>query len=91
MAFRSGAYRSSAQRPATAQVLKAMAGAAFEEHMAEHEVLLARFEAMTAAPLEMLADGLRAWFIVHAIQYDGRLKAIFEAMRDEQEPNADPP
>lgn len=75
-----GAYAPLQDRDKTAYVLKAMAEAAFDEHMAEHATLLAGLDAVCSAPVDGLSEALKSWFIIHAINRDSRLKAILQPM-----------
>lgn len=60
--------------------LKAMAESAFDEHMAAHDDLLARLDAIIGGPREALYDSLKSWFVDHAIKHDLPLKALFQAV-----------
>jgi hemerythrin len=77
--LRSGNYEPLKGRATTPHFLKAMAGAAFDEHIASHAGLMASFETIRSAPAETLCEKLRAWFLDHAIKHDAHLKAIFQA------------
>ena len=78
--IKSGTYAPLKDRPRTTYFLEAMAGAAFDEHMAEHKTLLARFDAIVSAPVDTLCHALKAWFLDHAIKHDAQLKTLFQAM-----------
>ena len=78
--IRSGTYAPLQGRVRTLHFLKAIAGSAFDEHMAEHAMLLARFDSIVGGPLEALCDGLKVWFVDHAIKHDSYLKVIFQAI-----------
>jgi hemerythrin len=78
--LRSGTYERLRDRPRTPHFLKVMAEAAFDEHMAEHENLLAQFDRVCTLPLDALCEALKSWFLDHAINQDSHLKAIFRAM-----------
>jgi hypothetical protein len=56
-----------------------MAKAAFDEHIAEHEALLARLAVIVTGPARTLSDELKAWFVDHVLSYEADLKAIFQA------------
>ena len=77
--LKSGTYelRGRLQAP---HVLKAMADSAFDLHMAKHDELLARLDAIIAGPVDALDDSLKTWFVDHAIKHDLPLKAIFQAV-----------
>jgi len=60
--------------------LKAMAESAFDQHVAKHDELLARLDAIIAGPRDTLYDSLKTWFVDHAIKHDLPLKAIFQAV-----------
>jgi hemerythrin len=77
--IRSGTYEPLKGRAQSPHLLKAMAAAAFDEHMTAHTTLMASFDALRTAPLDTLCETLRAWFLDHAIKYDAHLKAIFQA------------
>jgi hemerythrin len=77
--LKSGNYEPLRGRPQTPHFLKAMADAAFDEHMAEHATLMESFDAIGSAPLDMLCETLGVWFLDHAVKHDARLKAIFQA------------
>jgi len=78
--LRSGAYAALQDRPRTQKFLKALAEAAFDEHMAEHDSMLAQIDHVRGLPLEQLCETLKTWFLDHAIKHDSHLKAIFQAM-----------
>jgi hypothetical protein len=78
--IRSGNYTPLHGKARTPYFLKAMAEAAFDEHMAEHGTLLAQLDAISSAPDDALCEAIKSWFILHAIKHDSRLKAIFQAM-----------
>jgi hemerythrin len=77
--LKSGTYEPLKGRVHTPHFLKAMAAAAFDEHMAEHATLMASFDTIASDPLETVCETLRAWFLDHAIKHDAHLKAIFQA------------
>jgi len=78
--LRSGTYAALQGRARTAPFLKAMAEAAFDEHMAEHDMWLGRIDDTHDLPPDTLAETLKSWFLDHAIKHDSKLKAIFQAM-----------
>jgi hemerythrin len=78
--IRSGNYAPLQGKAGTPHFLKAMAEAAFDEHMAEHGTLLAQLDAISSVPDAALCEAIKSWFILHAIKHDSRLKAIFQAM-----------
>lgn len=78
--IRFGTYKPLQGRTRTLHFLKAVAGSAFDEHMAEHGTLLARFDTIVSGPVDALCDGLKVWFVDHAIKYDSYLKVIFQAI-----------
>jgi len=77
--LRSNTYGPLKGRPQTAQFLKALAAAAFDEHVAEHSRLMTSFDGFRDGPVDTLCETLRAWFLDHAIKHDAHLKAIFQA------------
>jgi len=77
--LKSGNYEPLKARPQTPHFLRAMADAAFDEHMAEHATLMESFDAIGSAPITTLCEALRVWFLDHAVKHDARLKAIFQA------------
>lgn len=78
--LRSGTYTSLQGQPRSPPFLKAMAEAAFEEHMAEHDMWLGRIDNTHDLPHDTLSETLKSWFLEHAIKHDSKLKAIFQAM-----------
>jgi hypothetical protein len=57
-----------------------MAASAFDLHMAKHDELLARLDAIIAGPVDALDDSLKTWFVDHAVKHDLPLKAIFQTV-----------
>jgi hemerythrin len=78
--IKSGIYEPLHGRLQAPDVLKAMAAAAFDQHMAMHEEFLARFEDIIAGSPDRLYESLKTWFVDHAIKHDLPLKAIFQAV-----------
>jgi hemerythrin len=78
--LRSGTYPGFREFQRTPPFVKAMAEAAFDEHMAEHEAMLRQMEAVKTLPRAELCETLKTWFVDHAIKHDSHLKAIFQAM-----------
>ncbi len=78
--LRSGTYAGLRDRPRTPPFVKAMAEAAFDEHMAEHQSMLKQMEELRALPRHALSETLKTWFVDHAIKHDSQLKAIFQAI-----------
>ena len=78
--LRSGSYGPLRDRPRTPPFVKAMAEAAFDDHMAEHETMLKQMDQLRALPRDVLSETLKTWFVEHAIKHDSHLKAIFQAM-----------
>ena len=78
--LRQGTYPALQGRSPSSTLVKAMAAAAFDEHVAEHGNLVGQFDKIRALPPAMLCETLQAWFVDHAIKYDAHLKAIFQAM-----------
>ena len=78
--IRSGSYAPLQGKGGTPYFVRAMAEAAFDEHMAEHGTILAELDAISRAPDDALCEAIKSWFILHAIKHDSRLKAIFQAM-----------
>ena len=78
--LRSGTYAGLRDRVRTPPFIKAMAEAAFDEHMAEHASMLGQMDAVRTLPRDALCETLKTWFVEHAIRHDSQLKAIFQAM-----------
>ncbi len=78
--LQSGEYAGLRDSPRKPEFLRVMAAAAFEEHMDEHEKLLAEFDEVRNIPPDHLGEALKSWFLNHAIKHDSHLKAIFQAM-----------
>jgi len=78
--LRSGTYAALRNLQRTAPFVKAMAEAAFDEHMAEHASMLRQMEALKTLARDALCETLKTWFVDHAIKHDSHLKAIFQAM-----------
>jgi hemerythrin len=78
--LRAGTYAGLRDRPRSPPVVKAMAEAAFDEHIAEHKAMVTQMDALSELPREALAETLKTWFIDHAIKQDAHLKAIFQAL-----------
>jgi hemerythrin len=78
--IKSGAYKPLQGLPRTQNFLKAMAEAAFDDHIADHETMLARFDTICSHAIETLCEALKAWLVDHVIKHDSHLKAIFQAM-----------
>ena len=78
--LKTGTYEPLKGRTQTPYFVKVMAEAAFDEHMAEHAVLMASFDIIPSLPVETLCETLRVWFLDHAIKHDAHLKAIFQAV-----------
>lgn len=76
----SGTYEPLRGRAKTPHFLRAMAGAALDEHIAEHDTFLSRLDAVIGGSLDTLGEALKTWFLDHAIKQDSHLKAIFQAM-----------
>jgi hemerythrin len=77
--IRSGTYNPWKNRIQTAPFLKAMAEAAFGEHMREHEDLEAGFNVIVAGPAERLGEDLKRWFLDHVVGYESHLRSLFQA------------
>lgn len=75
-----GTYEPMRGRAATPHFLRAMAGAALDKHIAEHDSFLDRLDHVIGGSLETVGDALKTWFLDHAIKQDSHLKAIFQAM-----------
>src|SRR5579872_258165 len=71
--LRSGTYAALRDHPRTPPFVKAMAEAAFDEHMAEHEAMLRQIDAVKTLPREALGETLKTWFLNHAIKHDSHL------------------
>ena len=78
--LRSGSYAPLRDHQRTPPFVKAMAEAAFDEHMTEHEAMLRQMDAVRTLPRAALCETLKTWFVDHAIKHDAHLKAIFQAM-----------
>jgi hemerythrin len=78
--LRSGAYAGLRDSQRAPPFVKAMAEAAFDEHMAEHESMLRQMASLKGLPRDALSETLKTWFVEHAIKHDSHLKAIFQAM-----------
>ena len=78
--LKSGRFEPLRGRLPPPHLLKALAESAFDEHMAVHEELLARLDAIIGGPRDALYDSLKSWFVDHAIKHDLPLKAIFQAV-----------
>jgi hemerythrin len=59
-------------------ILKPMAAARLETHIAEHDALLSRLHAIIAGPVGKLCDDLKAWFVDHVQDYETDLKSLFQ-------------
>jgi hemerythrin len=78
--IKSGTYEALPGKPDASRLSEAMAVPTFDEHIAEHERLLAHFDAITGGRVDTLCEALMAWFLDHAIKHDSRLRTIFQAM-----------
>lgn len=76
----SGAYLPLRDRPKSADFVEAVKAAALAEHIAEHAIVLERFDALCRAPAHSLSEGLKAWFVDHALERDAYLRPIFQAV-----------
>ena len=77
--IQTGNYKPLQKRSQSQRFLKIMAKAVFDEHMAEHDALLARLATIVSGPASTLCDDLKAWFVEHVHGYEADLKAIFQA------------
>ncbi len=75
-----GTYEPIKGRAPTPHFLRAMAGAALDKHIAEHDSFLDRLDQVISGSLESVGEALKTWFLDHAIKQDSHLKAIFQAM-----------
>jgi|SRR5579859_4806920 hemerythrin len=75
-----GTYEPIRGRAPTPHFLRAMAGAALDKHIAEHDSFLDRLDHVISGSLETVGEALKTWFLDHAIKQDSHLKAIFQAM-----------
>ena len=75
-----GTYEPLRGRAPTPHFLRAMAGAALDKHIAEHDTFLDQLDHVTSGSLEEIGEALKTWFLDHAIKQDSHLKAIFQAM-----------
>ena len=78
--IKSGEFEPPRSHLSAPHFLKAMAESALDQHLAKHDELLARLDAIIAGPAEALYDSLKTWFVDHAIKHDLPLKAIFQAV-----------
>jgi hemerythrin len=78
--IRAGTYQPFRSWAHTPNFLRVMANAALDEHIAQHETVLERLDAVIRGSLEELVEALKSWFLDHAIKQDSHLKAIFQAM-----------
>jgi hypothetical protein len=78
--LKSGSYAALQGHPPTPYLLETLAEAEFDEHMAEHETLLARFDEVRALPLDTVCEALKSWFLDHATNHIVRLTPLFAAM-----------
>jgi hemerythrin len=78
--IKAGTYEPLKGRAQTPNFLRAMAEAAFDEHIAEHDRILVELDAIFRCAFDELAVALKTWFLHHAIKQDSHLKAIFQAM-----------
>jgi hemerythrin len=79
--LRMGSYERLKHSPKASRIVAGMASTIFDDHMAEHKVLLGRFDEVARAPLDTLGEILKAWFVDHAVKRDSHLKTIFQAIR----------
>ena len=75
-----GTYEPIRGRPPTPHFLRAMAGAALDKHIAEHDSFLDQLDRVIGGSIDSVAEALKTWFLDHAIKQDSHLKAIFQAM-----------
>jgi hemerythrin len=75
-----GTYEPIRGRAPTPHFLRAMAGAALDKHIAEHDSFLDRLDDVISGSLETVGEALKTWFLDHAIKQDSHLKALFQAM-----------
>ncbi len=75
-----GTYEPMRGRARTPHFLRAMAGAALDKHIAEHDSFLDQLDRVVSGSLESVGEALKTWFLDHAIKQDSHLKAIFQAM-----------
>ncbi len=75
-----GTYEPIRGRAPTPHFLRAMAGAALDKHIAEHDSFLDRLDHVIGGSLDSIGEALKTWFLDHAIKQDSHLKAIFQAM-----------
>lgn len=75
-----GTYEPMRGRARTPHFLRAMAGAALDKHIAEHDSFLGQLDDVISGSVETVGEALKSWFLDHAIKQDSHLKAIFQAM-----------
>jgi hemerythrin len=75
-----GTYEPLRGRAQTPHFLRAMAGAALDKHIAEHDTFLDRLDDVISGSPDTVGEALKTWFLDHAIKQDSHLKAIFQAM-----------
>ncbi len=78
--IKSGAYAPLHAGLEAQRFLQPMAASALDQHLAQHDELLARLDEIIAGPPAELYDSLKSWFVDHAITHDLPLKAIFQAV-----------
>jgi hemerythrin len=78
--IQTGSYKPLQKQTQSKRFLRIMAKAAFDEHVAEHDALLARLATIVGGPASKLCDELKAWFVDHLYSYESDLKAIFQSV-----------
>lgn len=78
--IRAGTYEPLKGQARTPNYLRVMAQSALDQHIAEHDTILERLDAILGGAFEHLAEALKSWFLDHAIKQDSHLKTIFQAM-----------
>jgi hemerythrin len=70
--------------------IRTMSESVISEHLASHGQALDELDSLiqvasssTRPEGPSLRDGLKRWFVVHAVKYDAHLKAIFQAMEND--------
>lgn len=78
--IKTGTYqrRSSKALPRRAEGL--LGDSVFERHTADHAARLLGLEQIVAASTDAIVEGLKVWFVDHAIAQDALLKAVFQAL-----------
>ena len=77
--IQAGTYPPWREKFQSAAFLKAIAGSALLEHIAEHQSLLSELDTVIAGPVNELCEKLKAWFVDHVTDYEASVKTLFQA------------